>query len=175
MSIRTLVFVGLAAGTVSMLTACGSGNDDLQRYVAEVKARKTTQIDPIPQMKQYEAFAYAADDRRDPFVATVSRRGRGEGDDGSAVHPDLSRNKEPLEEYPLDALRLVGVVTFNNKIYAMIKAPDAVIHRVTLGDHLGQNFGRITKVAEAEVSLAEIIPDGFGGFIERPATLAAAE
>ncbi|GAC1628088.1 MAG: type 4a pilus biogenesis lipoprotein PilP [Nevskia sp.] len=167
---RAAALLGLSLA----LAACSGGNDDLQRYVAEVKARKTTQIEPIPQMKQYEAYAYVADDRRDPFVATLAQHGRGEAADGT-IRPDLNRNKEPLEEFPIDALRLVGVVTFNNRIYAMIKAPDGVIHRVTLGDHLGQNYGRITKVAEAEVTLSEIIPDGFGAFIERPATLAAAE
>lgn len=155
-------------------SACSSSQEDLQRYVDEVKARKSTQVEPIPQMKQYEAYAYVADDRRDPFMPTLAQRNRGAGDP-AAVRPDLNRNKEALEEFPLDALRLVGEVAFNGKLYAMVKAPDGVIHRVTLGDHMGQNYGRITKVTEAEVLLTEIIPDGFGGFSERPASLAAAE
>ena len=165
----------LLAAIVVILAACSNGQEDLQRYVDEVKARKSTQVEPIPQMKQYEAYAYVADDRRDPFMPTLAQRNRGTGSDASAVRPDLNRNKEALEEFPLDALRLVGEVAFNGRLYAMVKAPDGVIHRVTLGDHLGQNYGRITKVTEAEVSLTEIIPDGFGGFIERPASLAAAE
>ncbi len=171
---RTLVG-GLALLATLALGACTPNTQDLQRYVDEVKARKTTQIEPIPQMKQYEAYAYVPEDRRDPFVATLPQRGRSEGLDAGAVRPDLNRPKEPLEEFPIDSLRLVGVITFNNRNYAMIKAPDAVIHRVTLGDHLGQNYGKITKVSEAEVSMTEIIPDGFGGFIERPASLASAE
>jgi type IV pilus assembly protein PilP len=89
------------------------------------------------------------------------------------VRPDLNRSKEPLEEYPLDGLKLVGAVTYKGREYAMVKAPDGVIHRVTIGDHMGQNYGKITKVSEAAVSLSEIIPDGFGGFAERPSTLAA--
>lgn len=172
MSMRTLSHVLALAGLSLGLAGCSGGNDDLQRYVAEVKARKTTQIEPLPQMKQYEPYAYEIGDRRDPFVATLAPRG-GSGD--GSIRPDLNRNKEPLEEFPLDGLRLVGAVTYEKKMYAMVKAPDGVIHRVTIGDHMGQNYGRITKVTEAEVSLAEIIPDGFGGFIERPATLAAAE
>lgn len=171
MSMRTLGFALAAAGLSLTLAGCFGGNDDLQRYVAEVKARKKTQIEPLPQMKQYEPFAYVVGDRRDPFSPTLAARDRGDG----GIRPDLNRNKEPLEEFPLDGLRFVGVVTYEKRIYALIKAPDGVIHRVTVGDHMGQNYGRITKVTEPEVTLAEIIPDGFGGFIERPATLAAAE
>lgn len=173
--LRPIVRGGVLIATAA-LAACSHDMDDLQHYADEVKARKTTQIEPIPQMKQYEAVPYVADERRDPFVAALPERSGGAGAAASsAIRPDLARNKEPLEEYPLDALRLVGIVTFNSRIYAMVKAPDGVIHRVTNGDHLGQNYGKITKVTEAEVSLSEIIPDGFGGFIERPAALAANE
>lgn len=157
------------------LSACSSSMGDLEAWVAEVKARKTTQIDPIPQMKQYEAYAYVSDNRRDPFVNSPEAQQRADGGENPALRPDLNRNKEPLEEFPIDALRLVGMVVFNGKTYAMVKAPDAVIHRVTIGDHMGQNYGRINKVTEAEVSLTEIIPDGFGGFTERAAALAATE
>jgi type IV pilus assembly protein PilP len=48
-----------------------------------------------------------------------------------------------------------------------------VIHRVTVGNYMGQNFGKITNISESEVSLDEIVPDGFGGFKEQPASLAA--
>ncbi|MDB5986630.1 MAG: hypothetical protein JWR16_1683 [Nevskia sp.] len=157
-------------GVAALLSACAPGMSDLEQYVNEVKARKTTQIEPIPQIKQYQAFAYVAGDRRDPFVPTQPARDRGQG---NTLRPDLNRNKEALEEFPLDALKLVGIVTYENRIYAMVKAPDSVIHRVTIGNHIGQNFGTITKITEGEVRLNEIVADGFGGFTERPATLAA--
>lgn len=157
------------------LSGCTSDMDDLNKYVAGVKARKSTQIEPIPQMKAYEPVPYVVEGRRDPFIAALPDRNGGGDVPASAVRPDLARNKEPLEEFPLDALRLSGVIRFNGRIYAMVKAPDGVIHRVTVGDHLGQNYGTINKVSEAEVNLTEIIPDGFGGYIERPASLAANE
>ncbi|WP_293370003.1 pilus assembly protein PilP [Nevskia sp.] len=162
-------------GAALLLSACSRSMSDLEAWVVEVKARKTTQIDPIPQMKQYEAYAYVGENRRDPFIAAPGETRPNDSGELSALRPDLNRSKEPLEEFPIDALRLVGVVTFNAKTYAMVKAPDSVIHRVTTGDHLGQNYGRINRVSEAEVSLTEIIPDGFGGFIERAAALAATE
>lgn len=163
----------LLIGTAALLAACGPDMADLRQYVDEVKARKTAQIPPIPQMKQYEAFAYQEGGRRDPFLPTIPERDRSSA--GNGLRPDENRNKEPLEEFPIDSLRMVGVVNYNGRQYAMVKAPDGVIHRVSVGDHLGQNYGKITKISETEIDLVEIIADGFGGFIERQAMLAAAQ
>lgn len=162
-------------GTALLLSGCSRDMSELESWVAEVKARKSREIDPIPQMKPYEAYAYVGENRRDPFVTSPGEQRPNEAGELTALRPDLNRSREPLEEFPIDALRLVGVVTFNSKTYAMVRAPDSVIHRVTIGDHMGQNYGRINKVSEAEVSLTEIIPDGFGGYLERPAALAATE
>ena len=155
-----------------LLGACSSGMEDLELKVAEVKSRKSTAIEPIPQMKQYEAFVFEPAGRRDPFTAVEPERD-GKGFNNSGITPpDVNRNKEPLEEFPLDALRMVGTVTTGGRQYAMVKAPDGVIHRIQVKDHMGQNYGQITAISEAEVTLSEIIPDGFGGWMQRPATLA---
>jgi len=164
-----MIRCGLLLAGLTLLGACTSDMDELQQYIAQVKARKSTKIDPIPQIKQYEAFAYVAGDRREPFTPSLPESAR----NGAGIHPDLSRNREPLEEFPLDALKMVGLIDFNKVLYAMIKAPDGVIHRVSVGNYMGQNFGKITSISESEVSLDEIVPDGFGGFKEQPASLAA--
>lgn len=156
------------------LSACERGLDDLEQRVAEVKARKSEQIDPVPQPKQFDAFAYVAAERRDPFQQTRP-------DNSTAVsassgpRPDLNRSREPLEEYPLDSLRMQGVIETPRSVYALVAAPDGVIHRVTVGNHLGQNFGQVKSITETEIALAEIVPDGFGGWVSRPASLALAE
>lgn len=155
-----------------VLAGCNSGMQDLEARVAEVKAQKSQQIEPIPQIKQYEAFLYEPGDRRDPFQQE-------QPDPGASVaggpRPDLNRPREPLEEYPLDALRMQGVIETPKAVYGLVKAPDGVIHRVAVGNHMGQNYGQIKSIAESEISLAEIIPDGFGGWVSRPASLALAE
>ena len=161
---------------LGLLAACGSGMGDLEQFVAATKAKKSTHIEPIPQIKQYEAFSYVPGSRRDPFMPQEPvRQPNGFGAANSGLHPDLHRNKEPLEEFPLDSLSMVGTINFNDKIYALVKAPDNVIHRVTLGDHMGQNYGAITKITETDITLAEIIPDGFGGWTQRPASIALAQ
>lgn len=170
---RTHRFLALAAA--GFLAGCGGNMSDLQSWVSQVKAHKSTAIEPIPQMKQYEAFAYAADDRRDPFVPVPSERAQAQAGAGGAVQPDMNRNREPLEEFPLDALRMKGVIDTPQGRFALVQAPDAIIHRVTTGDHMGQNFGKITKITETEIVLTEIVPDGLGGWMQRPAELALAE
>ena len=165
---RHLIRCAVLLTASALLSACSDDMDELQQYVAQVKARKSTKIEPIPQIKQYEAFTYVPGDRRDPFAPTMPQSARGGSE---AVRPDLNRNKEPLEDFPLDALKMVGVIDYNKVLYAMIKAPDGVIHRVTVGNYIGQNFGKIVKITDNEVALDEIVPDGFGGFKEQPATI----
>jgi type IV pilus assembly protein PilP len=174
MSARTWAFATAVLAT--LLAGCGRDMDDLQDYATEVKARTSKDIGPIPQIKTFEPFAYEAGDRRDPFLPMLQTRedqlAAGLGGAAGAIHPDTTRPKEPLEEFPLDSLRMVGTITMQKRAYALIKAPDAVVHRVSVGDHMGQSYGKITGISETEVVLMEIIPDGFGGWMQRPASVA---
>jgi type IV pilus assembly protein PilP len=161
----------------ALVGGCGGDMSDLETYVADVKGRKNKAIEPIPTPKPYEAFLYIPASRRDPFQPPAPTRtaGLAGGPGNGGIQPDFDRNKEPLEEFPLDALKMVGTITLQSRWYALVQAPEGVVHRVTLGDHLGQNFGKISQITESEVQLMEIIPDGFGGWMQRPATLALAE
>lgn len=154
------------------VSSCGGDSDDLRSYIEEVKARKTTNIEPIPQIKPHEPFLYMDAGRRDPFANAPTQKAVG-GALSSLMDP--RRNREPLEEFPLDALRLVGTLTIGGQQFALVKDPTGVVHRVTIGNYLGQNYGKITQIAETEVALREIVPDGFGGYIERKAMVAAGE
>ncbi len=152
-------------------SGCGNNADDLHSYIEEVKARKTKDIEPIPQIKPHEAFLYVEGGRRDPFANAPSQK-PASGALGALMDP--RRNREPLEEFPLDSLRLTGTLSIRGEKFALVKDPTGVVHRVTIGNYLGQNYGKITQIEETEVTLREIIPDGFGGYIERKATVAAA-
>jgi type IV pilus assembly protein PilP len=170
MSRARLLLIGLAV----LATGCSPDMSDLEQYALEVKSRTSKNIEPIPQPKPYEPFVYEPGERRDPFLAILQSRESalaGAGGAG-AIKPDFNRPKEPLEEFPLDALRMVGTITMQQRAFALIRAPDAVVHRVSVGDHLGQNYGKITGISETEVVLMEIIPDGLGGYIQRPASVA---
>ena len=85
--------------------------------------------------------------------------------------PDPERPREFLEQFPLDSLRMVGSLEINQLKAGLVQATDGLVHRVTIGNHLGQNYGRVTSISDSEIELVEIIPDGLGGYIQRPASI----
>lgn len=147
------------------LTGC-SGNSDLVEYANQVEAKKVNKIPPIPQVQPYIAFPFSADGRRNPFLPELTK-----AEASSDVPPELQRPKAYMEQFPLDALRMVGVVKYGATVYAMILAPDQVIHRVTINEYLGQNYGKVVGISDEEIDLLETVPDGFNGWEHRPASL----
>ncbi len=150
----------------STLAACGGGNRDLERWVAEVRARPAPPLDPLPVMQQFETFEYAAQNLRDPFSDVFI------GGDGGGLRPDSGRRKQALEQFPLDSFDMVGTLGRGAGQVALVMAPDKVTYRVRPGVYLGQSDGRVTAVYEDRVELVELVPDGAGGWLERPATIA---
>ncbi len=166
---RVLVAIALLA-----LAACGrsvnSGPEpakDLEKWVAEVKARPAPPLDPLPVMQQFETFEYAAQALRDPFSEAFS-----DISGGSGPRPDPNRPKQTLEQFPLDSLDMVGTLGGGSNLIALVMAPDKVTYRVRPGVYLGQSDGRVTAVYEDRIELVELVPDGAGGWLERPATVA---
>lgn len=161
-----------AAVAIAVLTsACAPSTDDLTKYIAQVKARPSTPIEPVPEMKPFDTFAYPEDVVRDPFRAPTAT----EVAATSGPRPDTGRAKELLEEYPLDTLRMMGTLQQKGSLWALVRDPDGTIHRVQLGNHLGQNHGRVTYIDEHEVRLVELVPNGSGGWDQRDAALAVQE
>jgi|SRR5690554_1064447 len=158
-----------------LLAACQSPKDDLQVYVAEVKARQVVDIPPIPVMKPYEKFSYAATGLRDPFVPTVIDVPEPEpeltADNG--IKPNDNRRKELLENYSLADLQYVGTLE-QDALWALIRAPDSTIHRVQIGNYMGMHHGRITAISETDLQLKEIVPEG-NGYNERDTTISVVE
>jgi len=158
-----------ALGLCLLATACSSDKSDLQHYVAQIKARPAAAIEPIPQIAPYTPYTYRANEQRAPFTPNIPDR---KVQTSNGLTPDVDRPREPLEAYPLDALRMVGTISRAGTTYALIQAPDNVIHRVHRGNHLGQNYGEIDAVSDSGVILTEIVPDGASGYVKRPATIA---
>ncbi|WP_377730971.1 pilus assembly protein PilP [Coralloluteibacterium stylophorae] len=156
------------AGTVLLLGACGGAGDDLQGWVAEVKSRPAPPLDPLPVMQQFETFSYDAQNMRDPFTAPVNER----AGSGSGPRPDPERRKELLEAFPLDSLEMAGTIGSGASMLGLVTAPDNVVYRVREGNYLGQSDGRITEVHEDRIDIVELVPDGAGGWLERPASIA---
>lgn len=161
---------------MAVLTGCGTGdNDDLERWVEQTLARPPAPIDPIPPMRQPESFAYQASNLRDPFMRPQSPRVTDAGADGSGPRPDPDRRQEFLENFPLDALEMVGTIETPEAKFALISDVEETIHRVREGNYLGQNHGRIERITSVGVELVELIPDGAEGWRERQARIALRE
>jgi len=96
----------------------------------------------------------------------------GSGGSGPGLRPDSRRNREFLEQFSLDTLRMVGTLRLSDRTYGLIKTKDGLVHRVLPGNYLGQADGRVTDISPSKISVVEIIPDGLGGYMERPASLA---
>lgn len=161
-----------------LLQGCEHDMSDLQSEIADIKSQKSSAIDPIPQMKPYQAFYYERHGDQSPFKpfeSYIPPEPEVETTTTNQLKPDFSRNREPLEEFPLDGLSMLGLLEARGERYALVSSPDGVVHRVTYGDHMGQNFGRVVEISALEVVLEEIVPDGFGGYVKRPAVIAVRE
>ena len=148
------------------LAGCAGGNNELQNWVAEVKARPAPALDPLPVMQQFETFEYAAQNLRDPFSEEFN------GASSSGPRPDPGRRKQTLEQFPLDNLDMVGTLGRGPGMVALVMAPDKVTYRVHPSVYMGQSDGRVTAVYEDRIEMIELVPDGAGGWLERPATIA---
>jgi len=158
-----------------LVSACADrGMHDLKSYVDEVKSRKAGHIEPLPEIKPIETFTYVSEGRRSPFVAQAQDDAAAEQVAGNGLTPDFNRRKEELESYPLDSLRMVGLLEQLGVTWALVKTGEQTIHRVKTGNYMGTNHGQITQITETQIDLTEIIPDGQGGYRERQATLALA-
>jgi len=160
----------LVASTLA-LAACSGDMDELHQKVAEIKARPGERIEPLPEIKPYESFTYAASSLRSPFIPSAPAR----SDVANAVRPDAKRPREFLEQFPIDTMTMVGTLQLQGRTYGLVQGKDGLVHRVLPGNFIGQNDGRVLSIAPTKISIIEIIPDGVGGYIERPAALALNE
>ncbi len=153
-----------------LLAACSTDHhEDLQEWMNSVALDAKGKIQPLPVVEPYEPVPYDASNLIDPFrpskMAPEEKRGG-----GGAFRPDPDRPKEPLEAYPLESLRYVGVMTRNKASHALILV-DGSLYQVRIGNYMGQNFGVIVGVSESEVTLRELIQDSAGDWVERTSSL----
>jgi type IV pilus assembly protein PilP len=166
---------GVALGVAAaLLCACGGANDDLRANNHEVKARPGGRIEPLPPVQPAPTFAYEPGTRRSPFMPDEPQR-RVSNDPNAVEGPDRNRPREFLEQFPLDTLSMVGTLADRRASFGLVQTTDGLVHRVAVGNHMGQNYGRIVAISDSEIQLVEIISDGLGGYLERPAAIGLAD
>lgn len=164
-----ILLLGLA------IAGCDANMSELKAFIAKVKSRGSSDIKPIPEIAEYKPFTYHANGRPSPFQRFEPQRGQRKRVSNTSISPNFAREKDPLEQYPLDALAMVGTLTFGGTRYALIRAPDGVVHRVSVGEHMGLDFGEVVEINSSAVRLIEIVPNGLGGYKKRPAIIALSD
>lgn len=167
---RTLV-VPLAA-TLLALAGCSAEHEELRQWMEQQRREVKPNVTPLTPPKKFDPQPYNSAQAVDPFSTqklsvALKQEAR---QPNSLLAAELNRRKEPLEAYPLDSMTMVGSVNKQGQPYALLRV-DQLLHQVKVGDYLGQNYGRITRIGETEIALREIVQDAAGEWIERPATL----
>ena len=162
----------LAAAGIALLASCGGEEQgELKQELAALTKDLRGKVDPLPAVKTYEPVPYKGESMLDPFVPgriVVTQAASGGG--GGGVQPDLNRPKEPLEAFPLESIQMVGTLSQNQDMFALVRA-GANLFRVKKGNYMGQNFGVITSIEEGQINLKEVVQDSGGDWVERSTSL----
>lgn len=165
-----------AVSLLLLLAACSNSTDDeLRQWMTDQKSQTRPKISPISEPKQFKPETYAQVTEVEPFskqkLTQALRRDSAQTESNATlIAPELARRKEALEAFPLDAMALVGSLTKAGQPVALVKV-DNLLYQVRPGNHMGQNYGRVMKISETEITLREIVQDTVGEWIERTATL----
>jgi type IV pilus assembly protein PilP len=168
--------IAFAAVLAAALGGCASSDqDELQAWMKQQRAQTRPKVEPIPEPKKFTPQGYTQANAFDPFsnqklTQALKREATQSTTSTALLAPELARHKEPLESFPLDTMAMVGSLLKQGKPVALVRV-DKLLYQVKPGNYLGQNYGKIVKVDEAEVVLREIVQDAAGEWIERTATL----
>ncbi len=146
------------------LAGCTSADGDLQQFIRQTLQQPGGRVEPLPEVKPYETYIYSDQSLRSPFVPS-------QPGGFNSVRPNSKRPREFLEQFSLDTLSMVGTLKIGGTTYGLVQTKDGIVHRVTVGNYMGENDGRITAITPSSIELTEIVPDGLGGYMKRPAAL----
>lgn len=171
MSMKSFKLFNISLLVIVMInfSGCGASNDDLKDFIKTTREKPGGTIEPLPELMPPESFTYSAAGLRSPFVRPQREEMKGV----NATHPpDNDRVKEVLEAFNIDQLTMVGTLqNENSTLWALIKDSDKGVYKVGEGNYLGRNHGKVTKVYLDKIDVVEVVPDGRGGWLERPRTL----
>ncbi|MES2415385.1 MAG: pilus assembly protein PilP [Pseudomonadota bacterium] len=167
----------LSLAFLLLLSGCGiSGEEELQAWMTEQRSLSKSRVDRIPEPTKFSPQPYSLDAAIEPFsnqklTQALKKDSATQASANAAlIAPELARRKEPLEAYPLDSVAMVGSLLNSGQPVALVRV-DSLLYQVRAGSYLGQNYGRITKIAETGITLREIVQDAGGEWIERMATI----
>jgi type IV pilus assembly protein PilP len=170
--VKALAFPALVATVLLAVSGCSPNTEELQEWMEQQRRDVKPNVTPLQPPRKFNPQPYQSAQTVEPFsnqklTVAIKQESR---QPSSLLAGELNRRKEPLEAFPLDSMRMVGSLTKNGQPYALLKV-DNLLYQVTVGDYLGQNYGRITRIAETDIALREIVQDAAGEWIERVGSL----
>lgn len=173
-SSRAICLAG-AWGLTLLLSACGNGSEDeIRQWMVEQRNTISPKVEPIAEPKRFVPQEYGSQTAVSPFSAEklfiALRSESASGSNSELIRPELNRRKEPLELIPLDSMSMVGLLDQRGRKVALVRV-DKLLYQVGIGNYLGQNYGRVIRISDNELTLREIVQDAAGDWVERPATL----
>jgi len=164
----------VSVAAVGLSGCMGSDQEELQQWMADQRANVRPTVPPITEPKKFTPQAYTEATAFEPFnmqkLTQALRRDSAQPSTSGLIAPELARRKEALEAFPLDSMAMVGSMNRNGQPVALVTV-DKLLYQVRVGNYLGLNYGRITRISETELALREIVQDAAGEWIERVATL----
>ncbi|WP_431095138.1 pilus assembly protein PilP [Polaromonas aquatica] len=172
---RVLTALSLVAIVFGLSGCSSSDQEELQEWMTQQRNATKPKVEPLPEPTKFSPQPYGQEGSIEPFsnqklTQALKRESSQATANAALIAPELSRRKEPLEAYPLDAIVMVGSLIKVGQPVALVRI-DNLIYQARVGNYLGQNYGRITKVTETDLALREIVQDAAGEWIERTATL----
>jgi type IV pilus assembly protein PilP len=156
----------------ALLAACSADNEELVQWMDQQRREVRPNVQPLSPPKKFDPEPYVMGQNVEPFsnqkLAVVLRQEARQPN--TMLAAEMNRRKEPLEAFPLDSMKMVGSMDRGGQRYALLRV-DNLLYHVKVGDYLGQNFGKVTKITETQVALREVVQDAAGEWIERTSTL----
>ena len=175
MALRALSLTAAAALAAAVAGCGGEEQRELQAELNALTKDVRGKVDPLPQVRPYEPVPYTAESQIDPFrPERIDVAKAGVAVSTSKLAPDPNRPKEPLESFPLESIQMLGTITQSQETFALVKAGPN-LYRVRKGNYMGQNFGVITGIDDAQISLKELVQDAGGDWVERSSALQLVE
>lgn len=163
------LFLLLSCGL--LFSGCDSRIDAVNQEMQRIRSEPPLAIEPAPVFTPVPFFNYSAHQLKSPFLPS-SLAAELKIMAGKRVYPNFARQLQPLESFALESLVMKGSMKGKaGGVTALIQTPDKQIERVQVGNYMGVNHGRITRITPTQIDVVEIVPDGRDGYVERPRTL----
>lgn len=166
---RIVALIGVSTAALLLGGCVSDEHQDVKQWMDEAGAGIKGRVPPLPEITPFPVVSYESGSMLEPFNPSKVDPNAKEVEEGG-LKPDMDRPREPLEAYPLESLRMVGVMKEKGRVNAVVLA-DSTVYNVKVGNYMGQSFGRVTRITDSEVQLLELVQDPLGEWVERTTAL----